>query len=78
MELVQLVIVLVAQCWPCGVENVSDTHIRAEVIHIDLGIESKGISSGVSAPNGSHTLVASVVLPDAEVAIDEAMVLLFD
>jgi len=72
----RLVVVLVAQGCSLGVENVTDGYIRHEAIHIDRSLESQGMTSRVSAVNSSNTSIAAVVLPDAEVAVDETVVLL--
>lgn len=70
-----LIVILVAECRTSGVENVANADIRAETIHVDLGVECQGMTSRISTVDTRHTGIASVVLPDAEVTIDETVVL---
>lgn len=69
-----LVVVLVAQSGALGVEDVPDADGGAEVVDIDGGVESEAVADGVSAADGRDARIAAVVLPDAEVTVDEGVV----
>jgi hypothetical protein len=69
-----LVVVLVAKCRACGVKNISDLDIRLETVDIDAGVKGQRVTINVCARDGGGADARVLVLPDAEVAIDEAMV----
>jgi hypothetical protein len=71
---ISLVVVLVAQSRALGVENIPKAHIRAETVNVDSGVESESVAATVSAADGGDAGVTAVVLPDAEVAVDECVV----
>lgn len=67
-----LVVVLVAQRLS-GVEDVSDTDIRANAVDVDGVVKSKWASGDVVSVDGVYTARVGVC-PDAEVAVDKAVV----
>jgi hypothetical protein len=69
----RLVVVLVAQGCASSIEDVPDADGGAEVVHIDGGVQGKRVACLVGAVNSLGTR-SGLVLPDAEVAVDEAMV----
>lgn len=71
---VGLVVVPVAQSRALRVEDVPDTDIRSETPDVNGGVESKGVARDVSAANSGDTGVATVVLPDTEVAVNKSVV----
>ena len=68
-----LVVVLVAQSLIGGIQDLPDGHITAHAVHIDRGIESKWVSTLIVTIDGADT-VGILVLPDAPVAVNEAVV----
>lgn len=68
-----LVVVLVAQGCARGVENVPDAHGRAEIVHVNSGVQAKRVACLVGSVNGLQT-GRGLVLPDTEVAVNEAVV----
>jgi hypothetical protein len=68
-----LVVVLVAQSGAGGVKDIPDANIRADTINIDGGIQSKWVAGAVSSVNIVDTSRV-LVLPDTEVAVNEAVV----
>lgn len=71
---ISLVVVLVAQGSALGVEDIPDANSGAEIVNVDGCVESKLVTDGVSSRDGGNAGVAAVVLPDAEVAVDESVV----
>jgi hypothetical protein len=69
-----LVVVLVAQRARHRVKNIPNAHGRTEVININRRIQPKLVTLGIRSRNLRYTCVTTVVLPDAEVAVDEAVV----
>jgi hypothetical protein len=68
-----LVVVLVAQRSASGVQNIPDTHVRADAVDIDRRIQGKRVTSLVGAVDAVYTSRV-LVLPDAEVAVNKAVV----
>lgn len=71
---INLVVVLVAQGGRLSVEDVPDADSGAEIVHIDGGVKAELVALGVRAGDLGDAGVAAVVLPDAEVAVDEGVV----
>jgi len=69
------VVVPVAQRRPCCIQNLSNRNIWAESIHIDVGIERQGTAGSVGPIDAGDTRVTTVVLPNAEITIDKAVML---
>lgn len=69
-----LVIVLVAQRAGHGVQDIPNAHGRTEVINIDCSIQPKLVTLRIGSGDLCDAGVTAVVLPDAEVAVDEAVV----
>lgn len=71
---IALVAVPVAQSRALGVEDVPDTDVWSETPNVDSGVESKRVAGDISAANSGDAGVATVVLPDTEVAVNKCMV----
>jgi hypothetical protein len=71
--IIRLVVVLVAQSGARSIKDIPDTDGRAEVVDVDSGVESQWVASLVVSVDGVDT-VRVLVLPDAEVAVNEAVV----
>ena len=69
-----LVVVLVAQGAGHGVQDIPDAHGRTEVINVNRSIQPKLVTLRIGSGDLRDTGVTAVVLPDAEVAVDEAVV----
>jgi len=70
----QLVVVLVAQGGACGIEDVPDADSGTEVVDVDGGVKSQWVSGLVVTVDSGCAGVGVLVLPDAEVAVDEGVV----
>lgn len=69
-----LVVVLVAKCRACGVKNIPDLDIRLETVNIDASVKGQRVTIDVIAIDGGGADAGVLVLPDAEVTVDEAVV----
>jgi hypothetical protein len=69
----RLVVVLVAQGCASSIEDVPDTDGGAEVVHVDGGVQGERVACLVGAVDRLGTR-RGLVLPDAEVAVNEAVV----
>jgi hypothetical protein len=68
-----LVVVLVAQRLARRVQDVPDANSRADVIDVDSGVQGERVARLVGSINVAQT-ERVLVLPDAEVAVDEGVV----
>jgi hypothetical protein len=68
-----LVVVLVAQGSARRVQDIPDADSWADVVYIDGGVKCETVASLVSSVDAVDT-VAVLVLPDAEVAVNEGVV----
>lgn len=69
-----LVVVLVAKRLASSVKDVPDPDIRPEAVDVNSGIKRQRIAVDVCAVDGGGAYSRVLVLPDAEVAVNEAMV----
>ena len=69
----QLVVVLVAKRLSCGVKNIPNLDIRLETVDIDASVKSQCITINVCAIDGGCADAGVLVLPDAEVTVNEAV-----
>lgn len=72
-HLISLVVVLVAKRLASSVEDVSDPDIWLETVHVDSGVECQRIAVDICAVDGGRADTGVLVLPDAEVAVNEAL-----
>jgi hypothetical protein len=70
---VKSVVIFVAQRCARRVQNISNPDSRADVVNVDGSVQSERVASLVGSVNVVHTRRV-FVLPDAEVAVNEAVV----
>jgi hypothetical protein len=68
-----LVVVLVAKCLACGVKNIPDLDIRLETVDVDASVKGQRVTIDVCAIDGGGADAGVLVLPDAEVTVNEAV-----
>lgn len=71
---ISLVVVPVAQGRRHSVEDITDADSGAEIVDVDSGVHAQLVALAVRAGDLRDAGVATVVLPDAEVAVDEGVV----
>jgi acetolactate synthase regulatory subunit len=67
-----LVVVLVAQRRGRGVKDIPNTHVRSDTVHVDVRVQAERPARYVVSVDAAQTSRV-LVLPDAEVAVDEAV-----
>lgn len=68
-----LVVVLVAERRASCVKDIPNLDVWPDTVHIDACVERQRIAVDICAINGSRADTGILILPDAEVAVDETL-----